>query len=86
MDTAVRLAAALDWEHGGRRLVELADRFDRTEAAIRRRASRLGAGQLETVTGLPAVEGACRDMPRLVAALRARDQRLGPGVSVEHVA
>ena len=33
-DTAVRLAAALDWEHGGRRLVELADR---------QRASRLRA-------------------------------------------
>ena len=46
-DTAVRLAAALDWEHGGRRLVELADRLGRTEAAVRQRASRLRAVQLE---------------------------------------
>ena len=46
-DTAVRLAAALDWEHGGRRLVELADRLGRTEAAVRQRASRLRALQLE---------------------------------------
>ena len=29
-DTAVRLAAALDWEHGGRRLVDLAERLGRT--------------------------------------------------------
>ena len=46
-DTAVRLAAALDWEHGGRRLVELADRLGRTDAAVRQRASRLRALQLE---------------------------------------
>ena len=46
-DTAVRLAAALDWEHGGRRLVELAERLGRTEAAVRQRASRLRALQLE---------------------------------------
>ena len=46
-DTAVRLAAALDWEHGGRRLVELADRLGRTDAAVRQRASRLRAVQLE---------------------------------------
>ena len=46
-DTAFRLAAALDWEHGGRRLVELADRLGRTEAAVRQRAFRLRAGQLE---------------------------------------
>ena len=46
-DTAVRLAAALDWEHGGRRLIELADRLGRTEAAVRQRASRLRALQLE---------------------------------------
>lgn len=26
-DAAVRFPAALDWEHGGRRLVELADRL-----------------------------------------------------------
>ena len=39
-DTAVRLAAALDWEHGGRRV-------GRTEGAVRQRASRLRAGQLE---------------------------------------
>lgn len=46
-DTAVRLAAALDWEHGGRRLVELADRLGRTETAVRQRASRLRLAQLE---------------------------------------
>ena len=41
------MAAALDWEHGGRRLVELADRLGRTEGAVRQRASRLRALQLE---------------------------------------
>ena len=46
-DTAVRLAAALDWEHGGRRLVDLAERLGRTEGAVRQRASRLRAVQLE---------------------------------------
>ncbi len=46
-DTAVRLAAALDWEHGSRRLVELADRLGRPEAAVRQRSSRLRALQLE---------------------------------------
>ena len=46
-DTAVRLAAALDWEHGGRRLAELADRLGRTEGAVRQRASRLRALQFE---------------------------------------
>ena len=46
-DTAVRLAAALDYEHGGQRLRELADRLERTEAAVRQRASRLRAAQLE---------------------------------------
>ena len=50
-DTAVRLAAALDWEHGGRRLVELADRLGRTEAAVRQRASRLRAVQFEGDVG-----------------------------------
>ena len=50
-DTAVRLAAALDWEHGGRRLVELADRLGRTEGAVRQRASRLRALQLEDEAG-----------------------------------
>ena len=46
-DTAVRLASALDWEHGGRGLVDLADRLGRTESAVRQRASRLRAVQLE---------------------------------------
>ena len=45
--TAVRLASALDWEHGGRRLVDLAERLGRTESAVRQRASRLRAVQLE---------------------------------------
>ena len=43
-DTAVRLAAELDWEHGGR---HLAERLGRTESAVRQRASRLRAVQLE---------------------------------------
>ena len=47
-DTAVRLAAALDWEHGGRRLEDLANRLGRTEGAVRQRASRLRALQLES--------------------------------------
>ena len=46
-DTAVRLAAALDWEHGGRRLVDLAERLGRTEGAVQQRACRLRALQLE---------------------------------------
>ena len=46
-DTAVRLAAALDWEHGGSRLVDLAERLGRTESAVRQRASRLRALQLD---------------------------------------
>ena len=32
-DTAVRLADALDYEHGGTRLRELAERLGRTEVA-----------------------------------------------------
>ena len=43
----VRLADALDYEHGGGRLCELADRLGRSEAAVRRRASRLRAARLE---------------------------------------
>ena len=46
-DTAVRLVAALDWEHGGRRLVHLVERLGRTESAVRQRASRLRALQLD---------------------------------------
>ena len=46
-DVAVRLADALDYEHGGRRLVELADRLGRTEAAVRQRASRLRLERLQ---------------------------------------
>ena len=46
-DTAVRLADALDYEHGGRRLVELAERLGRTGSAVRQRASRLRLRQLE---------------------------------------
>ena len=45
----------------------------------------VAAGVLEAVKGLRRLKGHA-DMPRLVAALRARDQRLGLGVSVEHVA
>ena len=45
-DTAVRLGAALDNDRGGQRQRELAARLDRTQAAVRRRASRLRAAQL----------------------------------------
>ena len=48
-DTAVRLADALDYEHGGRRLVELAERLGRSEAAVRQRASRLRLRRLDEV-------------------------------------
>lgn len=46
-DTAVRLAMALDFEDGGRRLRELAGRLGRTEAAVRRRAWQLRASRPE---------------------------------------
>lgn len=45
----------------------------------------VAAGVLEAVNGFRRLKGHA-DMPQLVAALRARDQRLGLGVSVEHVA
>ena len=45
----------------------------------------VAAGVLEAVKGFRRLKGHA-DTPRLVAALRARDQRLGLGVSVEHVA
>lgn len=45
----------------------------------------VAAGVLEAVKGFRRLKG-CADMPRLVAALRARDQRLGLGASVENVA
>ena len=44
----MRLTAALDWEHGGSRLRDFADRLGRTEAAVRQRASRLRTTQLES--------------------------------------
>ena len=46
-DVAVRLADALDYEHGGGRLRELAERLGRSEAAVRQRASRLRAARLK---------------------------------------
>jgi transposase-like protein len=45
----------------------------------------VAAGVLEAVKGFRRLKGHA-DMPRLVAALRARDQRIGVGVSVENVA
>lgn len=45
----------------------------------------VAAGVLEAVKGFRRLKGHA-DMPRLVAALRARDQRLGFGVSVANVA
>ena len=57
-ETAVRLAAALDWEHGGDRFRELAERLERTEGAVRQRASRLRAAQLEGDVGTAGVRPA----------------------------
>ena len=51
-DVAVRLAYALDYEHGGGRLRQLAERLGRTEAAVRQRASRLRAARLEGEVGV----------------------------------
>ena len=45
----------------------------------------VAAGVLEAVRGFRRLKG-CADMPRFVAALRARDARLSSGVSVENVA
>jgi putative transposase len=45
----------------------------------------VAAGVLEAVKGFRRLKG-CADMPRLVTALRARDQRLGLGGTVAHVA
>ena len=45
----------------------------------------VAAGVLEAVKGFRRLKGHA-DTPRLVAALHARYQRLGLGVSVEHVA
>ena len=45
----------------------------------------VAAGVLEAVKGFRRLKG-CGDMPRLVSALRARDQRLGLGVSEANVA
>jgi len=45
----------------------------------------VAAGVLEAVKGFRRLKG-CADMPRLVAALRARDRHLGLGGSVAHVA
>ena len=46
-DVAVRLADALDYEHGGGRLRELAERLGRSGAAVLQRASRLRAARLK---------------------------------------
>jgi putative transposase len=45
----------------------------------------VAAGVLEAVKGFRRLNGHA-DMPKLVAALRARDQRLGIADAVEHVA
>ena len=45
----------------------------------------VAAGVLEAVKGFRRLKG-CGDMPRLVSALRARDQQLGLGVSAVNVA
>jgi len=45
----------------------------------------VAAGVLEAVKGFRRLKGH-REMPRLVAALRARDQQLGLGVSAVNVA
>ena len=51
-EIAVRLADALDAEDGGRRLLELARRIGRTEAAVRWRAWGLRADRLGGGDGL----------------------------------
>ena len=45
----------------------------------------VAVGVLEAVKGFRRLKG-CGDMPGSLAALRARDQRLGLGVSVANVA
>ena len=45
----------------------------------------VAAGVLEATKGFRRVNG-CKDMPQLVAALRARDAQLGLGESSEMVA
>jgi hypothetical protein len=45
----------------------------------------VAAGVLDAVKGFRRLKG-CGEMPRLVAALRARDQRRALGTSVTHVA
>ena len=57
-DIAVRLADALDAEDGGRRLLELARRLGRTEAAVRQRAWRLRAARLKAADLLVEPAGA----------------------------
>ena len=57
-DIAVRLADALDAEDGGRRLLELARRLGRTEAAVRQRAWRLRADRLKAADLLVEPAGA----------------------------
>ena len=56
-DIAVRLADALDAEDGGRRLLELARRIGRTEAAVRWRAWRLRAARHEAADLLAGPDG-----------------------------
>ena len=57
-DVAVRLADALDAEDGGRRLLGLARRLGRTEAAVRRRAWGLRADRHEAADLLAGPDGA----------------------------
>ena len=54
----MRLADALDAEDGGRRLLELARRLGRTEAAVRQRAWRLRADRLKAADLLVEPAGA----------------------------
>ena len=64
-DIAVRLADALDAEDGGRRLLELARRLGRTEAAVRRSAWGLRAARQEPVRPRPE-----RETPRIPGLIR----------------
>ena len=63
--------------------LHLAD--DDGRAVGRARRDDGAAGVLEAAKGFRRVHG-CQDMPALVAALRARDARLGLGESSEMVA
>ncbi len=62
LTVAVRLVAALDWEHGGERLGELAGRLDRTEA-LRSVSGRRGSARPATLAARCATRATARRRP-----------------------